>query len=188
VAQLFSPASNQLARGSLLAAVGGLIVAAFLATWLSRSEWSTGQAWTRSQPVQFSHFHHVGGIGIDCEYCHRTVATERFAGIPPTEICMHCHSQLWTHSEMLGLVRESWATGTPLRWQRIHDLPDFAYFDHSAHVQAGVGCATCHGDVASMPLVTQQASLLMRWCVDCHEHLEQRYGLPNKTSCSTCHR
>ncbi len=188
MAQLFSPTANLVARASLLALLFALIAVALLATWLSRSDWSTGEHRAFSQPVPFSHAHHVGGVGIDCEYCHRSVATDAFAGIPPSEVCMHCHSQLWTHAQMLAPVRHSFATGQRLRWRRVNELPDFAYFDHSAHIHAEVECATCHGDVASMPLTRQATPMTMRWCIDCHGDLERRYGLPSRTSCSTCHR
>lgn len=188
MAQLYRAHANWIARGSLWALVLGLAALAVLAVALSRSDWATGRGRTPAQPVPFSHAHHVGGLGIDCRYCHRSVDTDAFAGLPSTETCMSCHAQLWTHAEILAPVRHSFATGEPLRWRRVHDLPDFAYFDHSAHQRAGVECATCHGEVARMALTTQVAPLTMRWCVDCHAELPERYGLPARTSCSTCHR
>ena len=120
------------------------------------------------QPVPFSHEHHVAGLGIDCRYCHTGVEKSAFAGIPPTETCMTCHSQVWRDAPALAPVRESWATGKPLRWKRVHDLPDYVYFNHSIHVQKGVACVSCHGRVDKMPLMAKQHSLYMRWCLDCH--------------------
>jgi hypothetical protein len=122
--------------------------------------------------VQFSHQHHVGGIGIDCRYCHTSVETSASAGIPPTKTCMNCHSQIWLSSPYLEPVRESWKTNKPLQWNRVHDLPDFAYFNHSIHVAKGVGCSTCHGRVDRMPLMWQNASLQMEWCLECHRNPE----------------
>ena len=107
----------------------------------------------RPQPVPFSHQHHVAGLGIDCRYCHTSVENSSFAGIPPTKTCMNCHSQIWTNAPMLEPVRESYRTGKSLEWTRVNDLPDFVYFDHSIHVNKGVGCNTCHGPVDQMPLM-----------------------------------
>ncbi|PRQ06912.1 cytochrome c3 family protein [Enhygromyxa salina] len=188
VAQLFPASVNFRVRASLWTLAIGAVVLSIVAVASSRSDWSTGQGRATAQPVQFSHAHHVGGVGIDCRYCHRSVDTEAFAGMPSTQTCMHCHSQLWTEAAMLAPVRQSWANGRPLRWRRVHDLPDFAYFDHGAHVQAEVACSTCHGEVERMALTVQAAPLTMRWCVDCHADLPARYGLPAQLSCSTCHR
>jgi hypothetical protein len=127
----------------------------------------------RDQPVPFSHDHHVSGLGIDCRYCHTTVETSAFAGIPSTEICMGCHSQIWNDSPLLAPVRESYRSGEPLRWTRVHDLPDFAYFDHSIHVAKGIACESCHGRVDRMPLMRKAYSLQMEWCLDCHRHPER---------------
>jgi Cytochrome c7 and related cytochrome c len=118
--------------------------------------------------VPFSHKHHVEDDGIDCRYCHTSVEKSGFAGIPSTEICMTCHSQLWTQAPVLAPVRESLATGRRLRWTRVHDLPDFVFFDHSIHIAKGIGCSTCHGRVDQMPLTSKQEPLYMKWCVDCH--------------------
>ena len=122
------------------------------------------------QPIQFSHAHHVGGIGIDCRYCHTSVEESAFANIPPTKTCMNCHSQIWTNAPILEPVRASFRDNTPLQWTRVHDLPDFVYFNHSIHVRKGVGCATCHGRVDKMPLMYQDAPLTMKWCLDCHRN------------------
>jgi hypothetical protein len=126
-----------------------------------------------TQPVKFSHDHHTAGLGIDCRYCHTSVEESSFAGIPPTATCMNCHKQVWANAEMLAPVRESWRTGEPLRWTRVNDLPDYVYFNHSIHVAKGVGCRTCHGPVHQMPLMYQEASLQMRWCLECHRNPEK---------------
>jgi hypothetical protein len=133
------------------------------------SPWTTRQHVPLDQPVPFSHEHHVGGLGIDCRYCHTTVETSSTAGIPPTETCMTCHSQLWTQAPLLEPVRQSWATSQPIEWNRVHDLPAFVFFNHSIHVQKGIGCSTCHGRVDRMPLVWQEHTLWMKWCIDCHK-------------------
>jgi hypothetical protein len=128
----------------------------------------TGEGITVTQPVPFSHQHHVGGLGIDCRYCHGGVETSSFAGVPPTETCMTCHSQIWRTAAMLAPVRRSFSSGTPLHWRRVNALPDYVYFDHSVHIANGVGCTTCHGAVERMPLMRQAAPLTMQWCIDCH--------------------
>ena len=127
----------------------------------------------RPQPVPFSHQHHVAGLGIDCRYCHTSVETSSFAGIPPTKTCMNCHAQIWTNAALLEPVRESYKTGKSLVWTRVNDLPDFAYFNHSIHINKGVGCNTCHGPVDRMPLMYNQASLQMEWCLECHRAPEK---------------
>jgi hypothetical protein len=123
--------------------------------------------------VQFSHEHHVNALGIDCRYCHTSVETSSFAGIPPTETCMTCHSQIWRDSPMLAPVRDSLAKNEPIPWNRVHDLPDYAYFNHSVHVAKGVGCASCHGRVDQMPLIWKDAPLTMEWCLGCHREPER---------------
>ncbi|HXU67590.1 MAG TPA: cytochrome c3 family protein [Casimicrobiaceae bacterium] len=125
------------------------------------------------QIVPFSHKHHVGDIGLDCRYCHTAVEQSAFAGIPPTHTCMTCHSELFTQQPMLAPVVQSFASGDSLQWNRIHDLPDFVYFNHSIHVAKGVGCATCHGPVDRMPLTWRVAPLTMQWCLDCHRAPEK---------------
>jgi Cytochrome c7 and related cytochrome c len=127
----------------------------------------------KPQPVPFSHQHHVTGLGIDCRYCHTSVENSGFAGIPPTKTCINCHSQIWTNAALLEPVRESFRTGKSLQWTRVNQLPDFVYFDHSIHINKGVGCTTCHGPVGQMPLMYQYASLQMEWCLDCHRAPEK---------------
>jgi Cytochrome c7 and related cytochrome c/Class III cytochrome C family len=214
--QIFSRHANSYARASI---IGGVVLVGALygaADRLSRSTFMTRAATTVDQPVQFSHQHHAGGIGIDCRYCHTTVERAASAGIPPVKTCMNCHAQIWAQSPYLEPVREAFRTGEPIRWTRVHDLPDFAYFNHSVHVKKGVGCATCHGRVDRMPLMWQNASLQMGWCLDCHRNpakyvrpreavfqmdyqpppnqlelgarLVREYKIQSLTNCSVCHR
>ena len=166
--QIFRPGANSLAVIALAAIPAVLVLGVGAAYAVMRSSYVTEQDVTRDQPVPFSHKHHAGELGIDCRYCHQSVATARFAGMPPTETCMTCHSQIWTNAAMLAPVRESLARGAPLHWRRVHDLPDYVYFDHSVHIGVGVGCSSCHGDVTTMPLTRQAAPLTMSWCLDCH--------------------
>lgn len=140
-----------------------------------------------SQPVPFSHEHHVRGLGIDCRYCHTTVEVSAFAGIPPTETCMTCHSQIWTDAEMLEPVRQSYQNNVPLTWNRVYDLPGFVYFNHSIHVSKGIGCSTCHGQVDSMPLMWRVTPLTMAWCLECHRAPE-RYVRPREAVFSMSYR
>ncbi len=171
--QIFSPRADTVAAIVLASLAALPILLIGFGYQIMHSPYVTGQNITREQPVPFSHEHHVGGLGIDCRYCHTAVETARFAGIPPTETCMTCHSQLWTNAAMLAPVRASLAEKRPLRWRRVHNLPGYVYFDHSAHVANGVGCSTCHGAVDRMPLVRQVAPLTMGWCLDCHRHPEK---------------
>lgn len=170
--QLFHRGMNTLARLSivvgLLVAGGGLM----FVIEFNRTPYVTQAFVAREQPVQFSHKHHVGDDGIDCRYCHTTVETAASAGLPTTKTCMNCHSQLFANSPYLEIVRESWRTGKPIKWTRVHDLPDFAYFNHSIHVSKGVGCSTCHGRVDQMPLMWNVQSLHMEWCIACHRSPE----------------
>jgi hypothetical protein len=170
MAQIFNPSTNTLAKFTIFAAVFILAGIAWTIGALARSSYTTGQGVTRTQPIQFSHDHHARGLGIDCRYCHTSVEVSAFAGIPPTATCMHCHQIIWADAPELAPVRESFRTGRPLRWRRVHDLPDYAYFDHSVHVAKGVGCASCHGRVDRMPLMQQASSLQMEWCLDCHRN------------------
>jgi hypothetical protein len=173
MSQLFPKSANAIARMSLVGAVAALTIVVWVVFTLMRSSFATKQYEFVDQPVQFSHLHHVGGEGIDCRYCHTSVERSSFAGIPPTRTCMNCHSQLWTNAKILEPVRTSFTTNTPLTWIRVHDLPDFVYFNHQIHVHQGVGCATCHGRVDKMPLMYQASPLLMEWCLDCHRAPEK---------------
>src|SRR5579872_4613256 len=145
--QIFQRRTNTIARTSILAAVIFLILAGWVLYAVYWSPYTTLAGVPLSQPVPFSHEHHVGGLGIDCRYCHTSVEKSSFAGLPPTETCMTCHSQLYNTAPILAPVRESLATGTPLRWQRVNYVPDFVFFNHSIHVKKGIGCANCHGQV-----------------------------------------
>ena len=153
---------------AVLAVTGGL---AF--TQLSRSSYLTGRYVEKQQPVQFSHKHHVGDDGIDCRYCHQTVETTASAGMPSTQTCMNCHSQIWADSPYLEVVRESYRDNKPIEWERVHDLPEYTYFNHSIHVAKGVGCSTCHGAIDKMPAVFQENTLQMEWCIACHREPEK---------------
>ncbi|MGE3275726.1 MAG: cytochrome c3 family protein [Vicinamibacterales bacterium] len=216
MAHIFGPASTSVARVTL----GALVVLVLLAIGLllvrQRTPWVTNENVVIDQPIQFSHERHVAGNGIDCRYCHQSVERSSFAGIPPTRTCMSCHNEVFADSAYLAPVRTSWRTGRPLVWNRVHDLPDFVFFNHSAHVSHGVGCATCHGRVDRMPLVRRTAPLTMQWCLDCHNaperyvrpraavfdmdyqppadqlalgrRLVREYGIRRLVDCYTCHR
>jgi hypothetical protein len=215
MAQVFKPSSNTYFR-VVLAVVGLLGGLAFTGLY----EFNTLEIVTRNrealeQPVQFSHKHHNGELGIDCRYCHLHVEDSTFAGIPPTQVCMNCHSQMWKDAPILEPVRSSFRTGESLQWTRVHDLADFVYFNHAAHISKGVGCASCHGDVTKMNLTYSVAPLSMGWCLDCHRNpasairpkdkiydttwkaedqqalgakLVEEYHVQPRTDCSTCHR
>jgi hypothetical protein len=216
MSQIFHRSANTISRVSIFGAV--FVVAGLL--WLfdevNRSPWVTQARVAREQPIQFSHERHVAGNGLDCRYCHTSVEESSFAGIPPTKTCMNCHSQIFSASPYLEPVRQSFRTDRSIAWTRVHDLPDFAYFNHSIHVKKGMGCTTCHGQVDRMPLMWQEKSLQMEWCIDCHrtperyvrpreavfsveyqppanqlelgERLVAEYRIQKLTSCSTCHR
>ncbi len=166
--QLFKQRANAIAE---LIVIGvPLVVLGSWATFYSyaRSDFWTGVDVPIEQAVPFSHKHHVADNGIDCRYCHTSVEDSAFAGIPPTETCMTCHSQIFKEAPMLQPVRASLEKNEPLRWTRVHDLPDYVYFNHSIHVNKGIACATCHGRVDEMPLTRKVQPLYMRWCLDCH--------------------
>ena len=148
-------------------------VAFYFYTQIARSSYLTGVFVEKQQPVQFSHKHHVGDDGIDCRYCHTQVETSASAGIPPTQTCMNCHNQLWAETPYLEPVRASFRENKPIEWERVHDLPQFAYFNHSIHVAKGVGCSTCHGQIDNMPAVFQENTLQMEWCLSCHREPEK---------------
>jgi hypothetical protein len=216
MAQIFPRAANHIAKISIFAVLillGLILTAAYS---LDRGSFSTNVGIAPDQPVPFSHKHQVLDDGIDCRYCHTTVETSHFAGIPATEVCMSCHSQIWNNAAMLEPVRASYRTGQSLSWTRVHDLPDFVYFNHSIHVNKGVGCSTCHGRIDLMPLTYKVNTLYMNWCLQCHreperyirprnqvfnmawepppDQLEQgrklvaEYKVQKLTDCWTCHR
>lgn len=168
MSQIFHPSTNALAKVTIFGAI--LIVGVILALlyFYYRSPYATQVGVVQPQPVPFSHEHHVSGLGIDCRYCHTAVEDSSFAGVPPTHTCMTCHSQIWVDSPMLEPVRQSYQTGIPLPWARVHDMADFVYFNHAAHVNNGIGCSSCHGDVSNMPLVYKAEPMTMGWCLECH--------------------
>jgi Cytochrome c7 and related cytochrome c len=216
MAQIFHRSFNTLSRVSIFGAIFVLTGLGWAWAKFVRSDYVTGVGVVREQPVPFSHQHHVAGLGIDCRYCHTSVETSKFAGIPPTRTCMNCHNQIWVDSPMLEPVRDSLRTGKPLTWNRVHNLPEFVYFDHSIHVHKGVGCSTCHGQVDQMPLTRQAESLYMEWCLNCHRNPERfvrprdqvfnmawqppsdqwekglellkAHKIEKRTDCSICHR
>lgn len=218
MAQIFHRSTNTLARLSIVGGVlvvgllGGVIYLVSQTTYVTKA----GIAW--QQPVQFSHKHHAAELGIDCRYCHTSVEKTASAGIPATQVCMNCHKQIWLEAPYLEPVRASYASGDPIEWIKVHDLPDFVYFNHSIHVAKGIGCASCHGRVDKMNLVWQESPLTMGWCLTCHRAPEEQirpraevfnmawqppanqaevgaelvkaYGINVKqlTNCSVCHR
>ena len=173
MAQLFHRSANNIAKISLVMLVVLGAAAGYVYTQVIRSSYMTNQYLERQQPVQFSHKHHVGDDGIDCRYCHTAVETSSSAGMPPTQTCMNCHSQIWADSPYLEPVRASFRENKPIEWERVHDLPEYVYFNHSIHVAKGVGCSSCHGDIASMPAVYQANTLQMEWCLSCHREPEK---------------
>jgi hypothetical protein len=168
MAQIFHRGANNIAKASIAVAIVLAGVAGYAYTQIARSSYLTNRYLERQQPVQFSHKHHVGDDGIDCRYCHTSVETAASAGMPPTQTCMNCHSQIWSDSPYLEPVRASFRDNKPIEWERVHDLPEYAYFNHSIHIAKGVGCASCHGDIANMPSVYQENTLQMEWCLSCH--------------------
>ena len=216
MAQIFHPSTNTISRFTIFGGVAFIVVVFATVAAVNRASYITEVGMARVQPVQFSHKHHVTDDGIDCRYCHTSVENSSFAGIPSTKICMNCHTQIWPDSPILEPVRESFRTGQSLQWTRVHNLPGFVYFDHSIHLNKGIGCVTCHGRVDQMALMWRENSLYMEWCLECHrnperfvrpreqvfsmdwqpqgdqvalgEKLVQQYNIQKLTSCSVCHR
>ncbi len=214
--QLFPRSANTFSKFSIVLGFLLVVGSLFLIAFLDRSPYVTLVGVAREQPIPFSHKHHVGGLGIDCRYCHTSVETSSFAGIPPTETCMNCHSILFSESDMLEPVRKSFRTGEPLQWNRVNDVPDYVYFDHSIHIAKGISCTTCHGRVDQMPLMMKARTFHMGFCIDCHreperfvrprEHvfdpawepsedqmtmgrrLVKAYGIKREFDCNICHR
>jgi hypothetical protein len=171
VTQLFRKDFGFLFRLGVIGVLAIALVAIFL--WRGVMAYQAGVNDPLEQPVPFSHKHHVTDEGIDCRYCHSSVETSAFAGMPPLSTCMTCHSQLFTDQPVLAPLIRAFQSDVSLRWQRVHDLPDFVYFNHSIHIAKGVGCASCHGQVDQMPLTWRVAPLTMQWCLDCHRAPEQ---------------
>lgn len=172
MAQVFHRSMNSVAKMSIVSAVllAGSIFTGLV--FIVRGPLVTNVGIAPSQPVQFSHEHHYSGLGIDCRYCHTSVENSSFANIPPTSTCMNCHSQIWYTSPILEPVRTSYRTGKPLEWNRVHNLADFVYFNHSIHVNKGIGCVSCHGRVDKMQLIYKDQPLTMEWCLKCHRNPE----------------
>ncbi len=173
MAQVFHRSINWVAKFSIIAilgVVGGLFS---ILLNINRLDYVSGVGVARDQPVPFSHKHHVTGMGLDCRYCHTSVETSAFAGLPPVETCMTCHSLIWTEAPLLEPVRAAFRDDVPLQWTRVHDLPDFVYFKHNIHVSKGIGCSTCHGAVDQMPLMKKAETLNMEWCLSCHRNPAQ---------------
>jgi len=171
--QIFHRSTNTISRATIFGAVFVIAALFWAMAEIQRSPYVTYSGVVKPQPVAFSHQHHVTGLGIDCRYCHTSVENSKFAGIPPTKTCMNCHSQIWTNAALLEPVRESYRTDRSFQWTRVNQLPDYVYFDHSIHINKGVGCNTCHGQVDRMPLMYQYASLQMEWCLNCHRAPEK---------------
>jgi hypothetical protein len=216
MAQIFHRSTNTLSRVSIYGSVFILAALSYALYGVSKSSYVTDVNMARPQPVPFSHKHHVGELGLDCRYCHTSVEQSSFAGLPPTATCMTCHSQIWVNSPMLEPVRASYRDDQSLSWTRVNALPDFVYFNHSIHVNKGIGCTTCHGPIAQMPLTWAANTLQMSWCLDCHRQPEnyvrpresvfdpnyqppadqlalgrrlvKEYKIQSLTTCSTCHR
>lgn len=211
---LFPKWTNKI-KGLLVPALVGGPVYVVLLFWFGASPKTLNAGYSPTQPVPFSHALHAGELGLDCRYCHTTVEKAAFAAVPPTSTCMNCHALIKTASPRLTKLREAFATGQPMRWQKIHDLPDYAYFNHASHVTRGIGCKSCHGRIDQMEQVWQQEPLSMGWCLDCHRapekhlrplseitnmaweadnqeelglRLKNEYGIKTRTDCSTCHR
>lgn len=215
--QLFPRSSNAISRFMMFGGVFLVAGIAYVAAKVNRSPYLSRAGVAVEQPVPFSHQHHSAQLGIDCRYCHTPVEEGPSAGIPPTRTCMTCHSQIWTNAALLEPVRESYRSGRPLEWSRVHDLPDFVYFNHGIHVAKGMACETCHGRVDEMALTWKASTLRMDWCLDCHRHPEKfvrprgavfefgwsprgenpepaavhllkEYDVRPSTDCSRCHR
>jgi hypothetical protein len=216
MAQIFHHSTNTIARVSIYGAVILIAILGYAANVVNQTSYVTDVHTAQPQPVPFSHKHHVAELGLDCRYCHTSVEVSSSAGMPPTETCMTCHSQIWTNAAILEPVRVSYRDSTPISWTRVNALPDFVYFNHSIHINKGVGCTTCHGPVGEMNITWRENTLYMRWCLDCHtapeKYLRPRsevfnafykppsdqealgnrllteYKVQKLTDCMTCHR
>jgi len=216
MAQIFHRSTNTIARVSIYGAVILIALLGYAVSVVNQTSYVTEVHNARPQPVPFSHKHHVGELGLDCRYCHSSVEVSSSAGMPPTQTCMTCHSQIWTNAAVLEPVRASYRDSTPISWTRVNAVPDFVYFNHSIHIAKGVGCTTCHGPIAEMNITWRNESLYMRWCLECHnapqkylrprsevfnafyqppkdqvalgERLMKEYKVQSLVNCTTCHR
>ena len=175
--QIFPKKANILPHVSLVGALLGGVFTIFF-VWYYFSPEYTDVGYEPEQPVPYSHRLHAGQLGIDCQYCHTAVEVADHSNVPPTQTCMNFHTQIRTESLKLLPVRESWATGAPIPWVKVHNLPDYANFTHAMHVNNGVGCETCHGRIDEMEVVRQVEPLSMGWCLECHRQPEL-YLRPN---------
>src|SRR5512133_1731986 len=212
--QIFHRSSNTLSRATIYGAAFAVAFLFWAATEITRSPYVTYAGIARPQPAPFSHQHHVAGLGIDCRYCHTSVETSNFAGIPPVSTCMNCHKDIWTNAALLEPIRASYRSGVAIQWERLHRTPDFVQFNHSIHVAKGIGCVSCHGRVDQMQLTYQAMPMSMQWCLSCHRNPEKfvrprdkvydmtwkaddqqalgaqlvkEYRIQSKTNCSVCH-
>jgi hypothetical protein len=216
MAQIFHHSTNTIARVSIYGAVILIALLGYAVDVVNNTSYVTEVHNARPQPVPFSHKHHVGELGLDCRYCHSSVEVSSSAGMPSTQTCMTCHSQIWTNAAILEPVRASYRDSTAISWTRVNAVPDFVYFNHSIHIAKGVGCTTCHGPVAEMNITWRAESLYMRWCLECHNapenylrprsevfnanyqppkdqvtlglRLMKEYNVQKLTTCTTCHR
>jgi len=216
MAQIFHHSTNTIARVSIYGAVILIAVLGFAVNVVNQTSYVTEVHNALPQPVPFSHKHHVAELGLDCRYCHSSVELSSSAGMPPTQTCMACHSQIWTGAAILEPVRASYRDSTPISWTRVNALPDFVYFNHSIHIAKGVGCTTCHGPIGEMNITWRAQTLYMRWCLECHNAPEKylrprsevfnafyeppsdqdalgrrlmvEYKVKKLTNCTTCHR
>lgn len=164
--------ANYLMPTVLVLVAGGAIITPLIVAYGAHPD-TTDVGYAPVQPVAFSHAQHAGQLQIDCRYCHSTVQKAGFAALPPTQACMNCHASIKADSPLLQPVRDSYANGTAISWKKVHDLPDYAYFNHAAHVNKGVGCASCHGRIDKMDVVRQESNLSMAWCLECHRAPEK---------------
>ncbi len=216
MSQIFHHSTNTIARVSIYGAVILIAILGYAVNVVNQTSYVTEVHTARPQPIPFSHKHHVGELGLDCRYCHTSVEVSSSAGMPPTQTCMTCHSQIWSSAAMLEPVRVSYRDSKPIEWTRVNALPDFVYFNHSIHVAKGVGCTTCHGPVGEMNITWRENTLYMRWCLECHNAPEKflrprsevfnafytppsdqealgsrlmtEYKVQKLTTCTTCHR
>jgi hypothetical protein len=216
MAQIFHYSSNTIARVTIYGAVILIALLGSAVGVVNMTSYVTEVDNPQPQPIPFSHKHHAGELGLDCRYCHTSVEVSSSAGMPATQVCMTCHSQIWTNAAMLEPVRTSYRDSKPIAWTRVNAVPDFVYFNHSIHAAKGVGCTTCHGPIGEMNITWRAQTLYMRWCLDCHnapekylrprsevfnafyqapkdqlalgQHLMKEYKVQRLTNCSTCHR
>ena len=187
--QIFRQSSNKLSRFSILSVCLLIFMTCLSAYAFFQSSYYNDVGVFKEQPIQFSHKHHVQGLGLDCRFCHSAVEKSANAGMPSTETCMNCHNQIFYGSKKLSLITESYSKNIPVQWTKVHDLADFVYFNHSMHIEKNISCQTCHGDVAHMALMSKGKTMTMQWCLECHQHSEKfKVDHTRMTNCFECHR